>query len=443
MKNLIVAAALLSGCGKKPPQAAGEPVRFAISDGPFSDLCISRVPSVPAPKGNDLEHIERAIRFISEGKLGHATTALGELDDTKHPRARAVKAAVLTLTGNAEDAGPLHEALLAEFPEDGCLGMAAAIHAAAIHDTPLAIARAKAASDADPDSVDARMLWLSMAGTADPTTVLPNLEAASASFPDHAGLAWIYGLQLVQAGRLDDATTPLGIATEAGFPVAAVLGDVHFKGGNIDAYLQTLSSQDVPLLAAAEVGASDTPLQTLRSQMGLTAGQRLHATLHTSIGDMRCELYVDQAPLTVSNFYGLATGQLPWTDPRTNAPGSGPLYQDIVFHRVIPQFMIQGGDPLGQGTGNPGYQFRDEVHPNTLFDRPGRLAMANSGPSTNGSQFFITEVPVSHLDGRHTIFGQCDEAAVELVVKMASLPRDSRDKPKEDIVLQKISFEAE
>jgi cyclophilin family peptidyl-prolyl cis-trans isomerase len=145
---------------------------------------------------------------------------------------------------------------------------------------------------------------------------------------------------------------------------------------------------------------------------------------------MRCTLFEKQTPETVANFIGLATGTKDWKNPVSHVTKHNtPLYDGTIFHRVIPNFMIQGGDPAGNGSGDPGYTFKDEIVSTLTFDRPGRLAMANSGPSTNGSQFFITEVPTPHLNGRHTIFGQCDDATVAMVkqiARMASDPRDNR-----------------
>lgn len=160
-----------------------------------------------------------------------------------------------------------------------------------------------------------------------------------------------------------------------------------------------------------------------------TAGNPV-AVIDTTAGKMRCTLFEKQTPETVANFIGLANGTKDWKNPASHATKHNtPLYDGTIFHRVIPNFMIQGGDPAGNGSGDPGYSFKDEIVPTLTFDRPGRLAMANSGPNTNGSQFFITEVPTPHLNGRHTIFGQCDPATVTLVkqiARMASDPRDNR-----------------
>ncbi|HEX9050141.1 MAG TPA: peptidylprolyl isomerase [Anaeromyxobacter sp.] len=144
-----------------------------------------------------------------------------------------------------------------------------------------------------------------------------------------------------------------------------------------------------------------------------------YATFKTSLGDIVVKLLPEKAPKTVENFVGLAEGKKEWKDPRTGQMQKKPLYDGTVFHRVIPGFMIQGGDPLGNGTGGPGYKFADEIGPDNRFDRPGLLAMANAGPNTNGSQFFITEVPTPHLNRGHTIFGEVVKGQ-ELIAKIAA-----------------------
>ena len=169
------------------------------------------------------------------------------------------------------------------------------------------------------------------------------------------------------------------------------------------------------------------------------------AIIETTAGKLTCKLFGNQAPKTVANFVGLAEGTREWTNPASHAKKTGvPLYDGTIFHRVIPNFMIQGGDPLGNGAGDPGYSFEDEFVPELKFDRPGRLAMANSGPDTNGSQFFITEVPTPHLTGRHTIFGQCDAASTALARKIARMPRDERtDRPFRPVKIVKITVTRE
>jgi len=160
----------------------------------------------------------------------------------------------------------------------------------------------------------------------------------------------------------------------------------------------------------------------------------------TSMGRMTCKLFDKEAPQAVANFVGLATGTKEWTDPTTHQKVDGkPFYDGTTFHRVIPGFMIQGGDRLGTGEGDAGYSFNDEFDPNLNFDVPGRLAMANSGPNTNGTQFFITETPQPHLDQHYTIFGQCDDPSLLVVESIARVNRDQNDKPVEPVILKTVT----
>jgi len=161
----------------------------------------------------------------------------------------------------------------------------------------------------------------------------------------------------------------------------------------------------------------------------------------TTMGRMTCQLYSKEAPITVANFIGLATGAKPWVDPLTDKKVTGkPFYDGTTFHRVIPSFMIQGGDRRGTGEGDAGYYFEDEIVPTLQFNIPGRLAMANSGPGTNGSQFFITEVPVPELNGKHTIFGQCDPHSVLIASSIARVERNPQDKPLVPVVVNKVTI---
>jgi len=155
------------------------------------------------------------------------------------------------------------------------------------------------------------------------------------------------------------------------------------------------------------------------------------AIIETTAGKLTCTLFPDKAPIGVANFIALATGTKDWKNPVSGVTKHGvPLYDGTIFHRVIPGFMIQGGDPKGDGTGDPGYAFKNEVSSDLLFDKPGRLAYANAGPNTNGSQFFITEEAQPHLNGGYTIFGQCDEASVALVKQIAHMATDPmNDRP--------------
>jgi peptidyl-prolyl cis-trans isomerase A (cyclophilin A) len=166
----------------------------------------------------------------------------------------------------------------------------------------------------------------------------------------------------------------------------------------------------------------------------------LYAQFDTTEGIFVVRLFDQEVPKTVENFVGLAEGTRQWRDPRTNQQVSTPYYDGVIFHRVIDGFMVQSGDPLGQGIGGPGYTFPDEFHPRLRHDKPGMLSMANRGPNTNGGQFFITLAPTPHLDDRHSVFGQV-VSGMDVVRKIGSTATDSRDRPLKDIVIRSVTIE--
>ena len=213
------------------------------------------------------------------------------------------------------------------------------------------------------------------------------------------------------------------------------------------------SAQQTPPPAAPEQApaapASSAPsgaAQDLPDSPGTQAAPAVEPTgptavMDTSMGRITCRLFDKQAPATVANFIGLAEGTKDWTSPATHEKEHGkPLYDGTIFHRVIPGFMAQGGDPLGNGLGDPGYYIQDEIDPSLMFDVPGRLAMANSGPNTDGSQFFVTEEIQPDLNGHYTIFGQCDPSSVLVVKTITRVERDGRDKPLTPVVLKKVTI---
>jgi peptidyl-prolyl cis-trans isomerase A (cyclophilin A) len=202
-------------------------------------------------------------------------------------------------------------------------------------------------------------------------------------------------------------------------------------------------------LATGQQSATPAPVQPaqdLPDAPQATAAATIHPNgptveMDTSMGRITCQFYQQQAPKAVANFIGLAEGTIDWTDPTTKKKQHHkPYFDNTTFHRVIPEFMIQGGDPTGTGMGDPGFSFEDEFDPNLNFDKPGRLAMANSGPNTNGSQFFITEQAYDSLNQHYTLFGQCDDASVEVVKTIARVQRDSNDKPLSPVYLKKVTI---
>ena len=170
-------------------------------------------------------------------------------------------------------------------------------------------------------------------------------------------------------------------------------------------------------------------------KLGLGTG--LYAIIETTVGELVCRLEEERTPETVKNFVGLATGEKEYTDPKTNKKSHEPFYNGTIFHRIIKNFMIQGGDRLGEGTGGPGYRFKDEFHPTLKHTGPGILSMANAGPNTNGSQFFITLVPTPWLDGAHTVFGTVVRGQ-EVVTALGNTPTGSGDRPRQEVGIKTV-----
>jgi peptidyl-prolyl cis-trans isomerase A (cyclophilin A) len=209
------------------------------------------------------------------------------------------------------------------------------------------------------------------------------------------------------------------------------------------ALVTLFSVASITAWAQAASSSQAAPAKPAAKPATRTASSEPTAVFDTTAGKLRCKLFEKETPITVKNFIDLATGARDWTNPVSHATKHNvPLYDGTIFHRVVAGFMIQGGDPAGNGSGDPGYKFKDEILPTLTFDRAGRLAMANSGPATNGSQFFITEVPTPHLNGRHTIFGQCDDASVALVKQIAHMATDpSTERPFRPVKINHVSIE--
>lgn len=214
----------------------------------------------------------------------------------------------------------------------------------------------------------------------------------------------------------------------------------------------TLGQQQTDVNLTSEPTPTSIPLQAVAPSPVITnqptqetkkmnTEQAKRAILKTSMGDITVELYADKAPVTVANFAALAEGTVVWIDPKTGKETSNtPYYKNIIFHRIIKDFMVQGGDMTGTGMGGPGYKFKDEFDPSLTFSEPGILAMANSGPATNGSQFFITTVPTPWLNGKHTIFGKV-VAGMNVVSAIEGVKTGASDKPVTDVVLKEIIIE--
>ncbi len=204
---------------------------------------------------------------------------------------------------------------------------------------------------------------------------------------------------------------------------------------------QASATPDAPATPDAQQDALPDAPSTIAHEVAPPSPTGPTVVIDTTMGRLTCKLFDKEAPLTVDNFVGLATGTKTWTDPKTLKKVTGvPFYDGTTFHRVIPGFMIQGGDRLGTGEGDAGYYVPDEIVPTLRFDAPGRLAMANSGSGTDGSQFFITQAATPQLDGNYTIFGQCDPHTVLMVTGIALVDRDAKDKPLTPVVMNKVTI---
>lgn len=190
----------------------------------------------------------------------------------------------------------------------------------------------------------------------------------------------------------------------------------------------------------APIPSSPTSPLPATPDFGLAPGQALYAAIVTTAGTIQCKLATEIAPVSVATFVGLARGERPWIDPRSGRTTQRPLYEGTIIHRVVPEFLIQGGDPTGTGTGGPGFVIPDEIGVESVFERRGVLGLANRGPNTNGSQFFVTDGPAHHLDGRYTRIGLCSSESV--VRRIAASPRGQKNRPVDPVVVQRVEIEA-
>lgn len=436
--TLALLALSLLGCPPKaggPGGAKGGPtaalgwLRAAPADPGF---CVSAVLEAgPYPAGQAL---------FSTASPDTLVAGIPGLTD-EHPAAAAAKAGLMWISGQAPEAREALRALVNAHPTDACLQAAIARTYADLGALRIARGHAEEAVRIAPeDSGYAYLLGALQQAEGDGDRAAATWRGLLQRDPAHPGAnVQLAGIYLQQGDHLM-AIPLLERAMAAGMPVEGALAQAYFGTGQLGPYVALASRKGAPLGDGGRIGASDQPEQVLREVLGVGADGALWAEIRTTVGPLRCALFWQEAPITVANFAGLARGTQPWVDPRTDTPGVGALYDQTLFHRVIPEFMVQGGDPRGDGTGGPGYRFADELTSGRTFDRPGLLAMANSGPGTNGSQWFITEVPVPHLNGRHTIFGECDAESLERVRVIARQPRGPDDVPLETMRVEHIEI---
>ncbi len=418
MRTLLVLA--LAACASKgaPKHATAAPDPVWIEVNPSTPgVCI---PFLGEPTDAAVAAWTQAVGALEARDLAVSMAAVPAGDE--HPALQAVRGVQGMLSGDSEGAAVLLDGLIAAHGGDPCLLASSATAQQLLGRIDEAEKRVALARSVAPDDPEIALIFAFLAPIEEASVCFDALEKGAMERPERRAFAVALGIAAITTGDAASATIWLRQAYDQGEEaVAPMLLQAYRAADQPGHYLAFASHLGLPLGDDGLLASAADPLVSYRALLGLQADQSLVTTLHTDHGDLECMLFPDQAPITVANFVGLATGTQPWTRPDGSAALS-PLYADLVFHRVIPEFMVQTGDPRADGTGGPGYRFPDEVDPELRFDRPGRLAMANSGPDSNGSQFFVTEVPTPHLDGRHTIFGQCTAASVE---KVEAIARDA------------------
>jgi peptidyl-prolyl cis-trans isomerase A (cyclophilin A) len=441
MKNWLPLVLVLSGCPKKPIEGeeALSPLRLPGQQaGPI--LCVSPVSAAGKMDVADRVVWTEAASALESRDVARAAVVVAQ--GGTHAGLAAMRGVTSLLSGNHDAADAFYQSVLAQAPDDACALMAGALVAAQVGNLDVARSRAERAWELAPDDPEAGFLLALIIGRVEPDAFERYLEAVVARHPDHGKTHLALASAAEERGELDAVVRHLEDAGRAGFPVDDALRAAYLAAGRLGDVLRIASRNREPLGDDGRLATAEDPERDYYAMLGGEPGDAVWADIETSMGTLSCELFPTHAPVTVGNFAGLASGRIEWVDPTTGAHRRDPLYNNVLFHRVIPEFMIQGGDPAGNGTGGPGYRFGDEVSTGLAFDRPGRLAMANAGPGTNGSQWFITEGTPSHLTGRHTIFGQCTDETVERVKAIARVDRDSGDRPVVPVIIREVTIRA-
>ncbi len=399
-------------------------------------LCISAVPAA----GKLPDKGESWRQGVSALQAGDGTAARAAFTGD-HPGHAAGRAAADLATGAIEPGREALRDLANTWQDDACLQQAAGYAYLVAGQLKKGTGFVNAAVRLDPTQPDHHLLdGLTKAWAGDREGANRAWRATLTRQPHHPLASAMLARDAIAHGDAAIAVTWLEDAQAGGIDVSDQLAPAYYAAGLLGDYLRVTSAAGWPLGDAGALATADDPEAAFRELLGVVDDQ-LHVALVTSMGTLRCELFWRDTPVTVANFVGLARGTQPWTDPNTGAPGTGSLFAGTVAHRVIPDFMVQLGDPTGTGSGHPGYKFADEIVPHLRFDRPGMMGMANNGPNRNGSQFFVTEKAVPHLDGKHTIFGECGPDSLSVVKAIARVPTGQLDKPLTPVVLLEVRLD--
>ena len=434
----MLTLALLLACPKPTGPdaiAEGTPVYLSL-DPTMPRVCISPVSAAGRMKGAAAAWAD-ATGHLTRGDTAQAAGALAEAGE--HPGIDSARVGLAILENRPEDARSLIRDLVNAWPEDHCLNQTASLIYMHAREPALARTHATDAWRLAPEDPDVLFLYgLTQLASGESDEASRAMRGVVAAAPGHPGASYVLGSEYLSRGHSDLALPLLEAALAGGINVTGPLAEAYFRDGRTGDYMRLASSIGWPVGDGGRIAEAEDPLAAWKDLLGVGESGQLIATFVTSMGEIDCMLHWQSAPLTISSFVGLSRGTIPWRDPDSRQVREDALYTQTTFHRVIPEFMIQGGDPAGDGTGGPGYRYHDEINPAHRFDKPGVLAMANSGPNTNGSQFFITEVPVPHLDGLHTIFGQCDGEQLSTIKAIARVPADASNLPVEPVTLEEI-----
>ena len=437
VRALLLVSTLVACAHRRGPSAPDAQAPHWLDLGPNQvSICLSTFPDEPRLRQGRSTLIE-ARSLLREGRYADAATLLESVE--AHPELEVHLASVELLQRQVESGWRRIRVLLEAHPGDPCLLHLAAMARLLSGDIEGAqsyIDEGVALSDGESELLYMRAVIQFYGG--DPEGMAKSLRGALLVDSQHAGAAIMLAGYYLERGDGVLALPLLELALDEGIDVRLDLAPAYYDVGRMDDYIRIASELGWPLGDEGSLALTEHPLEALGELLGVGPEGALSAELETSLGVIRCDLFWREAPVTVANFVGLAKGDIPWTHPETGEVSMEPLYSGTLFHRVIPAFMVQGGDPVGRGTGGPGYAFVDEIYPSHRFEQAGALAMANSGPATNGSQFFVTEAPAPFLSGRHTLFGQCDDPSVQVVKTISGVPRDGADRPNEDVTLVEI-----
>lgn len=445
MRGWWSVSGLLMGCATHTAtQGTSATEVMYVTRGPIeARLCLSPVEDAGRLRGAAAQFWSKTAAHLVAGDLEAAHTLL-DAAPPQHPAANALRGALALLEGDVTAARSTYRTLVNNHPSDACMQQTMAAIYMADREPVMAKTHATDAWRLQPDDPDVLFVYaLAWMAAGDDSRASGALRKVIAARPSHPGAGFLLGEEYLRRGHADLAIPMLEAAHQGGVDVAAQLAGAYFQTRQLDGYVRTASQAGWPMGDGGALGTSDDPLTEWKTMLGVANGERLWVEMDTTMGAIRCELFWEEAPVTVSNFVGLIRGTQPWTDPETQQIRTEPLYPQTQFHRIIDGFMIQGGDPLGTGAGGPGYRFPDEITVHRAFAAPGVLAMANAGPNTNGSQFFITEAPTPHLDGAHTIFGQCDADSLSTVQAITQVATNADGQPLEPITLVHIAVVSE